>query len=65
VARIEQHISRREIIKNMNDSFGDLQPPIKIVKYLKPRIEYNYRNEQKFKTYNCGHKCLKFLFRKN
>jgi len=43
----------------------DLQPPIEIVKYLKPPIEYNYRNEQKFNTYNCGHLCLTFLFQKN
>jgi len=41
-----------------------LQPPIEIVKYLKPPIQYNDRNEQKFNTYNCGHLCLKFLFRK-
>jgi len=51
--------------KEYYDSFGDLQPPIEIVKYLKPPIEYNYINEQKFNTYNCCHLCLKFLFRKN
>lgn len=50
--------------KEYFDSFGDLKPPIELITYLKPTIEYNYKNKQKFNTFNCGHLCLKFLFNK-
>lgn len=50
--------------KEYFDSFGNLQPPIEIIKYLKLPINYNYNQEQQFNTFNCGHLCLKFLFNK-
>lgn len=43
------------------DSFGNLQPPLEVIKYLGHEIIYNYRREQNFDTFNCGHLCLKFL----
>lgn len=47
------------------DSFGDLQPPIDLLDYLKvDRVKYNYVRYQDFNTYNCGHLCLKFLSNK-
>lgn len=53
--------------KNLNDikyfdSFGNLQPPTEVVKYLGNKLSYNYNTQQKFNTYNCGHLCLKFLY---
>lgn len=47
------------------DSFGNLQPPLELVKYLGSNIEYNYKQHQKYNSYNCGHLCLKFLFEIN
>ena len=44
------------------DSFGDLQPPLDLILYLRvPSIKYNYERFQDFGSYNCGHLCLKFL----
>lgn len=43
------------------DSFGNLQPPKELIKYLGSNIHYNYKQQQNFNTYNCGHLCLKFL----
>lgn len=43
------------------DSFGDLKPPIELIRYLKFNITYNYCRYQRFNTSNCGHLCLKFL----
>lgn len=44
------------------DSYGNLQPPIEIVKYFRgSEIKYNYTNYQKCNDFNCGHLCLKFL----
>lgn len=43
------------------DSFGDLKPPIEIIKYLKSNITYNYCRYQSLNATNCGHLCLKFL----
>lgn len=45
------------------DSFGNLRPPLEIVKYLGPdaHIEYNYESKQSFDSVVCGHLCLKFL----
>lgn len=43
------------------DSFGNLQPPLEIIRYLGKYINYNYRREQKFNSVNCGHLCLRFL----
>jgi hypothetical protein len=43
------------------DSFGNLQPPLEVIKYLGDKISYNYNRFQNFNTYNCGHLCLEFL----
>lgn len=44
------------------DSFGNLKPPLELVKYLyNLPIYYNYDRHQAFGTTNCGHLCLKFL----
>lgn len=43
------------------DSFGNLNPPKEIIKYLGHNIIYNYDKFQNYNTYNCGHFCLKFL----
>lgn len=50
--------------KEYFDSFGNLQPPLEIINYLKLPIAYNYERKQKFNTFNCGHLCLKFLYNK-
>lgn len=43
------------------DSFGNLQPPLEVLKYLGNNVTYNYKREQPFNTYNCGHLCLQYL----
>ena len=44
------------------DSFGDLQPPIELMRYFNvPKVKYNYDRYQDFDTHWCGHLCLKFL----
>lgn len=44
------------------DSFGDLKPPLELIKYLNNKnILYNYKKYQNFDTVNCGHLCIKFL----
>lgn len=44
------------------DSFGNLKPPLELIKYLKnTSINYNYIQRQIFGTVNCGHLCLNFL----
>ena len=44
------------------DSFGDLQPPLNLMRYLNvPEVMYNYQRYQDFDTHWCGHLCLKFL----
>lgn len=44
------------------DSFGDLRPPVELVRYFgKARIEYNYERQQDFNSVICGHLSLKFL----
>lgn len=44
------------------DSFGNLKPPLELIKYLQNLpIYYNYVQHQMFGTTNCGHLCLKFL----
>ena len=44
------------------DSFGDLRPPIELRRYLAgAKIYYNYENEQRPNTVNCGHLSLRFL----
>lgn len=44
------------------DSFGDLQPPQELMKYLNVgSVKYNYQKYQNYDTVVCGHLCLKFL----
>lgn len=49
------------------DSFGNLPPPIELVRYLlsgaeaSSIINYTYDRQQEFGTVWCGHLCLKFL----
>lgn len=51
------------------DSFGDLPPPVELVRYLKTgpeaakNIYYTYDRQQQFGTVWCGHLCLKFLLK--
>lgn len=58
------YIKNKNIVKYF-DSFGNLRPPIEVVKYLGENIQYNYNNCQNFNTFICGHLCLKFLFDQN
>lgn len=46
------------------DSFGNLQPPRELVKYIgsNSKIIYNHKQYQTYKTFNCGHLCLEFLY---
>lgn len=44
------------------DSFGHLQPPLDLVKYLGVgSVKYNDERYQDYGTFDCGHLCLKFL----
>lgn len=46
------------------DSFGDLKPPLELVRYFKGcEIKYNYERVQNYNTFICGHLCLKFLYK--
>lgn len=51
------------------DSFGNLQPPKEIVKYLSSNvggsvvIKYNHQAFQTYDSENCGHLCLLFLYK--
>lgn len=46
------------------DSFGNLKPPLEVVRYFKNCIiNYNHDRYQQFNTQNCGHLCLKFLYK--
>ena len=43
------------------DSFGNLQPPIDLMLYLRVNeVKYNHKRYQYYNTFNCGHPCLKF-----
>lgn len=48
------------------DSFGNLKPPMDLVRYfgVKNKIFYNHKIFQKYNTYNCGHLCIEFLINK-
>lgn len=45
------------------DSFGNLRPPLEVVRYFGSgvNIKYNYERQQNFDTVICGHLCLRFL----
>ena len=48
------------------DSFGDLRPPLDLMRYLnQAEIQYNTKRYQSFDSINCGHLCLRFLHNKN
>lgn len=53
---------KNNAVKEYFDSFGNLQPPLEVMKYLGRNINYNYNQHQNFNTFNCGHLCLKFLY---
>lgn len=46
------------------DSFGNLRPPLELIKYLgsKTKIVYNYEKYQNYDTVICGHLCIHFLY---
>lgn len=44
------------------DSFGNLQPPLEVIKYLGHKIKYNYNVHQTYNSVMCGQLCLKFLY---
>lgn len=49
------------------DSYGNLPPPIEVIKYFRSdgsytNISFNYDVIQNFNSYRCGHFCLKFLY---
>lgn len=47
------------------DSFGNLKPPIELIKYLHNcKIHYNNDQQQTYNTTNCGALCLRFLNKK-
>lgn len=47
------------------DSFGNLRPPLEVLKYFNSNgvsnIKYNYNSYQSYNNFNCGHLCLEFL----
>lgn len=46
------------------DSFGNLQPPMELIKYLGSgsQVFYNHRKYQSYRTTNCGQLCLQYLY---
>lgn len=46
------------------DSYGNLPPPLELIKYLGSDvcIYYNYKNYQDYGTVICGQLCIKFLY---
>lgn len=49
------------------DSYGNLRPPIELIRYFKSdgsknKIFYNYDSYQGFNSIICGHLCLQFLY---
>lgn len=45
------------------DSFGNLRPPLELIRYFGSNVtvNYNYERQQQFDTVICGHLCLRFL----
>lgn len=45
------------------DSFGNLRPPVEVMRYLGSTVDirYNYDRQQNFNSVICGHLCLEFL----
>lgn len=48
---------------NYFDSYGNLNPPLELIKYWGPSVYVRYNNGRKqgFNSVLCGHLCLKFL----
>lgn len=50
------------------DSYGNLRPPLEVVKYLNSNglcnILFNHDVYQSSNSYNCGHLCISFLYNK-
>lgn len=46
------------------DSFGNLKPPVELVRYFgrECAIVYNHDQYQRYNTINCGQLCLRFLY---
>lgn len=49
------------------DSFGNLKPPLELIKYFgsdgsRNIITYNFDRYQRPNAHNCGHLCLQFLY---
>lgn len=49
------------------DAFGNLRPPLELIKYLgtDTQVLYNLTQYQPFNTIICGHLCLTFIFLMN
>lgn len=49
------------------DSFGDLPPPLEMIRYFGnvDRVFYNYNRFQSFNQTNCGQLAIGFLYMKN
>lgn len=43
------------------DSYGNLKPPMELIRYIGSNISYNYGNKQKSHPFACGHLCIEFL----
>lgn len=58
------YIKRNNVVTYF-DSFGALKPPQELINYLgqKIKIYYNYGKFQNYNQINCGHLCLKFLYK--
>lgn len=46
------------------DSYGNLKPPLELVRYLGNCNIYFNHDRYQFLSYNCGHLCLMFLHNK-
>lgn len=54
---------KRGVIIYYFDSFGNLRPPMEILRYFGTPVDirYNYDRQQSFNSVICGHLCLEFL----
>lgn len=61
------YVKRKNNI-NYFDSYGNLRPPLEAISYFlsdgsSSKVKYNYNQLQSFKSSNCGHLCLQFLYK--
>lgn len=55
---------KKGINVNYFDAFGNLRPPLELLKYFDGcKILYNRRRYQDWETPYCGHYCLLFLYK--